>query len=93
MIEVNYNEYKETIAENMKLIQENHKLKEEFYLMRTNASQLAKRIDKAIEYIENNDLYEQDEDYDYEENLVLGVPDDSEPRKILLEILKGSDKE
>ena len=37
MIEVNYNEYKETIADNMKLIQENHKLKE--------------RIDKAREYI------------------------------------------
>ena len=28
MIEINYNEYKETIADNMKLIQENHKLKE-----------------------------------------------------------------
>ena len=28
MIDVNYNEYKETIEENMKLIQENHKLKE-----------------------------------------------------------------
>ena len=40
MIEVDYNEYKETIAENMKLIQEKHKLQE--------------RIDKAIEYIHNN---------------------------------------
>lgn len=28
MIEVNYNEYKETIAENMKLIIENHKLEQ-----------------------------------------------------------------
>lgn len=28
MIDVNYNEYKETIAENMKLIVENHKLKQ-----------------------------------------------------------------
>lgn len=37
MIEVNYNEYKETIAENMKLIIENHDLKE--------------KIKKAIEYI------------------------------------------
>ena len=37
MIEVNYNEYKETIAENMKLIIENHDLKE--------------KINKAIEYI------------------------------------------
>ena len=37
MIEVNYNEYKETITENMELIQKNHKLQE--------------RIEKAIEYI------------------------------------------
>ena len=37
MIDVNYNEYKETIAENMKLIIENHDLKE--------------KINKAIEYI------------------------------------------
>ena len=28
MIEVNYNEYKETIAQNMKLVVENHDLKE-----------------------------------------------------------------
>jgi len=37
VIDVNYNEYKETIAENMKLIIENHDLKE--------------KINKAIEYI------------------------------------------
>lgn len=53
MIEVDYNEYKETIAENMKLIQENHKLKEKYDLMKTNANQLAKRIDKAVEKIES----------------------------------------
>lgn len=29
MIEVNYNEYKETIAQNMKLIVENHELRQE----------------------------------------------------------------
>ena len=29
MIDVNYNEYKETITQNMKLIVENHDLKEE----------------------------------------------------------------
>lgn len=38
MIEVDYNEYKETIAENMKLIVENNKLQQ--------------RIDKAIKHIE-----------------------------------------
>lgn len=38
MIDVDYNSYKETIAENMELIQKNHKLQE--------------KIDKAIECIE-----------------------------------------
>lgn len=38
MIDVDYNEYKKTIAENMELIVENHKLQ--------------KRIDKAIELCE-----------------------------------------
>ena len=39
MIDVNYNEYKETIAENMELIQKNHKLKEEI-------ERLTKKLDK-----------------------------------------------
>ena len=55
-------------------------------------AELQERIEKAIEYIENNSLYEQDYDYDYEENLVEGVPDDTVPKRILLEILRG-DKE
>lgn len=46
MIEVNYNEYKETIAQNMKLIVENHDLKQEI-----------ERLNKAIEYIENELSY------------------------------------
>lgn len=52
-----------------------------------------KRIDKAIEYIENNSLYQQDYDYDYEENLVEYPPSDEQAKKDLLDILKGEDKE
>ena len=37
MIDVDYNSYKETIAENMELIQKNHKLQE--------------KIDKAVEHL------------------------------------------
>ena len=44
-------------------------------------------IKEVREYIENNDLYEQDYDYDYEENLVVGPPNDETARKILLGIL------
>lgn len=51
-------------------------------------------IKEVREYIENNDLYEQDYDYDYEENLVLGPPSDETARKILLEILnKGENND
>lgn len=45
MIEVNYNEYKETIAQNMKLIVENHDLKQEI-------ERLNNITNKAIDYIE-----------------------------------------
>ena len=44
-------------------------------------------IKEVREYIENNYLYEQDYDYDYEENLVVGPPSDETARKILLGIL------
>ncbi len=51
-------------------------------------------IKEAREYIENNSLYEQDYDYDYEENLVEYPPSDEQAKKDILEILdKGSDKE
>lgn len=68
MIEVNYNEYKETIAENMKLIIENHDLKE--------------KINKAIEYIEDNTYKSNETEY----MDLTGI-------KELLSILKGVDKE
>lgn len=44
MIDVDYNEYKETLAQNMKLIIENHDLKEE-------VERLNKCIDEALEII------------------------------------------
>ena len=44
-------------------------------------------IKEVREYIENNSLYYQEYDYDYEENLVLGEPDDRVAKKELLEIL------
>ena len=52
-----------------------------------------KRIDEAIKYIENNDLYYQDVDYDYEENMTLEPPSDEDARAILLSILKGEDND
>ena len=45
MIEVNYNEYKETIAQNMKLVVENHDLKEKI-------ERLNNIIKEVREYIE-----------------------------------------
>lgn len=54
---------------------------------------LQNRIDEAIEYIENNDLYTQDIDYDYDDNMYLSPPDDETERKDLLEILRGEDNE
>ena len=47
------------------------------------------KINKAIEYIENNPLYEEEYDYDYEENSYLSDVCDEIAKKDLLEILKG----
>ena len=49
-------------------------------------------IDKAIEYIENNSLYEEEYDYDYEENSYLSGIDDETAKKDLLKILRGGIK-
>ena len=46
-------------------------------------------IEKAIEYIENNSLYEEEYDYDYEENSYLSGIDDETAKKDLLKILRG----
>ena len=49
-------------------------------------------IKEVREYIENNSLYEQDYDYDYEENLVEYPPSDEQARKDILEILDKENK-
>lgn len=49
---------------------------------------LQQKIERAIEYIENNSLYETEYDYDYEENSYLSGIDDEQAKKDLLEILK-----
>lgn len=51
------------------------------------------KVDKAIEYIQNNTLYSEDYDYDDEDNLQFQGAYDYKAREDLLEILKGSDKE
>ena len=55
--------------------------------------ELSMRINKAIEYINNNSLYEEEYDYDYEENIHLSGINDTKARNDLLNILQGSDKE
>ena len=50
---------------------------------------LQERINIAIEYIENNPLYEEEYDYDYEENSYLSGIDDETAKKDLLKILRG----
>ena len=50
--------------------------------------QLKDKIDKAIEYLENHSLYEEEYDYDYEENSYLSGIDDETAKKDLLKILK-----
>ena len=60
--------------------------------LQTQLQQKEKIIKEVREYIENNDLYEQDYDYDYEENLVVGPPSDETARKILLGILDKENK-
>lgn len=54
--------------------------------------QLKDRIDKAIEYIENNSLYEKEYDYDYDDNLELSNISDSEAKEELLNILRGNNE-
>ena len=45
-------------------------------------------LDKIKEYIENNSLYEEEYDYDYEENIYLSGIDDKQAKKDILELLE-----
>ena len=65
----------------------NKSLEEQRHFYLDKLQQKENIIKEVREYIENNDLYEQDYDYDYEENLVVGPPSDETARKILLQIL------
>lgn len=49
------------------------------------------RIDRAVDYIEKNSLYDQDYDYDYEENITEGIVSDERATKELLKILRGEE--
>ena len=63
----------------------------QFYYEHIQLREEIEKINKAIEYIENNSLYETEYDYDYEENSYLSGIDDEIAKKDLLEILKGED--
>lgn len=84
------------------LMQENKKYKEENEFLKSEIEEAKRifqkyleyiderdeRINKAIEYIENNPLYEEEYDYDYEENSYLSGVNDEIAKKDLLKILK-----
>ena len=54
MIDVNYNEYKETIAQNMKLIVENHDLKQEIEKLNKEVEKYKKRCLTGLRLIRDN---------------------------------------
>ena len=74
---------------------ENRALREKQYITDTDLIYenyiLSRAINKAIEYLENNSLYEEEYDYDYEENSYLSGIDDETAKKDLLEILREED--
>ena len=86
----------------IKELMENKKYKEENEFLKSEIEETKKiiqkyleyiderdeRIDKAIEYLENNSLYEEEYDYDYEENSYLSGINDETAKKDLLKILK-----
>ena len=65
------------------------KQNEEIEQLQQENKKLKEVIEKAIEYLENNSLYEEEYDYDYEENSYLSGIDDETAKKELLDILKG----
>lgn len=52
---------------------------------------LRERIEKALSYIEDNDLYDEDWGYSYEEELEYRGKDDATAREDLIAILKGEE--
>lgn len=72
-----------------KLQQENKQLKEKFLKQTTETYLRQTRIDKAIEYINKNQLY----NFDYDEEEIFEIVSDKIAKEYLLSILKESDKE
>ena len=74
---------------------ENRALREKDYITDTDLIYenyiLSRAINKAIEYIKNHSLYEEEYDYDYEENSYLSGIDDKTAKKDLLKILREED--
>ena len=58
MIEVNYNEYKETIAQNMKLVVENHDLKEKIERLNNIIKDIKSQLDYLETYSSKEDVFE-----------------------------------
>lgn len=83
-IEYTYEEYKKEIEHFIDRLLEDTK---EINVLRNQLQQKENIIKEVREYIENNSLYEQDYDYDYEENLYEYPPSDEQARKDILSIL------
>ena len=62
------------------LLKRNKQLKEQL-------QQKENIINKVREFINNNSLYEEEYDYDYEENMYLSGVSDKDAKNMLLEIL------
>ena len=105
MIEVNYNDYKRILEENMKLIPENHKLKEEVERLTKQNKALNEMYELTKkEYIRLNNIIKEVREYIEEKEEILLNCDgewldhdemiDKKRFKKILEILdKDSDKE
>ena len=87
MIDVNYAEYKETIAENMELIIKNHKLKEENERLNNIINELEKWLGESIEKHTEDYL-----DWKYDRNVYLAGSEKLQNVFDKLQELKGSDK-
>ena len=61
--------------------------------LRDMVDELQERIEKAVEYIENNSLYDEILDYDYEENPYISYTTDEYVKDNLLDILSGDNNE
>ena len=86
----------ETANELVLLRNENKRLREEYKHLSEiyddsckSFEKLFKRVNKAIEFIDNNNLYEEIIDYDYEENPYTSSVSDEKQKEELKQILKG----